>query len=150
MSSSSMFGRRFLLRPTLTDIVYPNCTNRNCPVGPHSDVQGGWGGWPTGNGKKLSSCQAQLGQATCLAVAKFISISCGSSTPSALYTSPPPRGRSTATMASWHSEELKDFGRTLGRRITVRLRNIGNSSGEFCVGKLIASNYAGQISAIHT
>ena len=32
-------------------------------------VQGGWGGWPTGNGKKLSSCQAQLGQATCLAVA---------------------------------------------------------------------------------
>ena len=66
------------------------------------------------------------------------------------YTSPPPRGRSSATMASWHSEELKDFGRTLGRRITVRLRNIGNSSGEFCVGKLIASNYAGQISAIHT
>ena len=32
-------------------------------------VQGGWGGWPTGNRKKLSSCQAQLGQATCLAVA---------------------------------------------------------------------------------
>ena len=32
-------------------------------------LQGGWGGWPTGNGKKLSSCQAQLGQATCLAVA---------------------------------------------------------------------------------
>ena len=32
-------------------------------------VQGGWGGWLTGNGKKLSSCQAQLGQATCLAVA---------------------------------------------------------------------------------
>ena len=26
-------------------------------------------GWPTGNRKKLSSCQAQLGQATCLAVA---------------------------------------------------------------------------------
>ena len=24
-------------------------------------------GWPTGNGKKLSSCQAQLGQATCFA-----------------------------------------------------------------------------------
>ena len=23
-------------------------------------VQGGWGGWPTGNGKKLSSSQAQL------------------------------------------------------------------------------------------
>ena len=32
-------------------------------------IQGGWGGWPTGNGKKLSSCQAQLGQATFLAVA---------------------------------------------------------------------------------
>ena len=32
-------------------------------------IQGGWGGWPTGNGKKLSCCQAQLGQATCLAVA---------------------------------------------------------------------------------
>ena len=26
-------------------------------------------GWPTGNGKKLSSCQAQLGQATCLGAA---------------------------------------------------------------------------------
>ena len=26
-------------------------------------------GWPTGNKKKLSSTQAQLGQATCLAVA---------------------------------------------------------------------------------
>ena len=32
-------------------------------------LQGGWGGWPTGNREKLSSCQAQLGQATCLAVA---------------------------------------------------------------------------------
>ena len=32
-------------------------------------VQGGWGLWPTGNGKKLSSSQAQLDQATCLAVA---------------------------------------------------------------------------------
>ena len=32
-------------------------------------VQGGWGGWPTGNGRKLSSSQAQLGQATCLALA---------------------------------------------------------------------------------
>ena len=43
-------------------------------------IQGGWGGWPTGNGKKLSSCQAQLGQATCLAVAYFLSISCEPST----------------------------------------------------------------------
>ena len=34
-----------------------------------SALQSGCGGWPTGNGKKLSSCQSQLGQATCLAVA---------------------------------------------------------------------------------
>ena len=47
-------------------------------------VQGGWGGWPTGNGKKVSISQAQLGQATCLAVAHFLSISCGPSTPSSL------------------------------------------------------------------
>ena len=33
-------------------------------------------GWPTGNGKKLSSTQAQLGQTTCLVVASFLSISC--------------------------------------------------------------------------
>ena len=32
-------------------------------------IQGGWGGWPTGNGKKLSGSLAKLGQATCLAVA---------------------------------------------------------------------------------
>ena len=34
-------------------------------------VQGGWGGWPTatGNGMQLSSSQAQLGQATILALA---------------------------------------------------------------------------------
>ena len=47
-------------------------------------LKGGWGGLPTGNGKKLSSSQTQLSQATCLAVAYFLSISCGSSTPSAL------------------------------------------------------------------
>ena len=28
----------------------------------------GHGGWPTGNGEKLSCTQAQLGQAACLAV----------------------------------------------------------------------------------
>ena len=39
------------------------------PVQAGLALQGGWGGWPTGNGKKLSSCQTQLGQATCLAVA---------------------------------------------------------------------------------
>ena len=49
-------------------------------------VQGGWGGWPTGNGEKLNSSQAQLGQATCLAVAYSLSISCRPSTPSALYS----------------------------------------------------------------
>ena len=36
-------------------------------------------GLPTGNGKKLSCSQAQLGQATGLAVASFLSISCGPS-----------------------------------------------------------------------
>ena len=36
-------------------------------------------GWPTGYGKKLSSSQEQLGQATCLALAYFLSISCGPS-----------------------------------------------------------------------
>ena len=42
-------------------------------------------GWPTGNGKKLSSCQAQLGLATCLAVASFLSVSCGPSYVRRLY-----------------------------------------------------------------
>ena len=55
---------------------------------PGMKVQGGWGGWPTGNGKKLSSSQAQLGQATCLANAYFISTSGATSTPSALYSTP--------------------------------------------------------------
>ena len=41
--------------------------------------------WPTGNGKKLSSSQAQLGQATCLAVAEFLTISCGPSCGRTLY-----------------------------------------------------------------
>ena len=36
--------------------------------------------------KKLSSSQAQLGQATYLAVALFISASCATSTPSTLYS----------------------------------------------------------------
>ena len=36
-------------------------------------------GLPTGNGKKRSCSQAQLGQATGLAVASFLSISCGPS-----------------------------------------------------------------------
>ena len=48
-------------------------------------IQGGWGGWTTGNGNKFSSSQAQLGQATCLGLASFLSISGATSTPSALY-----------------------------------------------------------------
>ena len=42
-------------------------------------VQSGWSGCRTGNGKKLSSSQAQLGQATYLAVAQFIAVSCETS-----------------------------------------------------------------------
>ena len=41
-------------------------------------------GLPTGNGKKRSSSQTQLGQAICLAVASFLSISGAKST---LYSS---------------------------------------------------------------
>ena len=44
-------------------------------------------GWPRGNGKKLSSSQAQLGQTTCLAVALFLSISCGPTYVRRLYIS---------------------------------------------------------------
>ena len=51
-----------------------------------SKLQGGWGGWPTGNGKKLSNSQACCLSQQCLAAAKFLSISCGPSTPSALYS----------------------------------------------------------------
>ena len=43
-------------------------------------------GWPTGNGKKLSCSQVQLGQATGLAFALFLSISCGPSYVRRLYT----------------------------------------------------------------
>ena len=48
-------------------------------------LQSGWSGCRTGNRKKLSSSQAQLGQATYLAVALFISISCATYSPSTLY-----------------------------------------------------------------
>ena len=50
-------------------------------------VQGGWGGWPTGNGKKVSNSQACCLAQLCLAAASFLSIFCGPSTPSTLYTS---------------------------------------------------------------
>ena len=61
-----------------------NCLSGDMKCTPSGEVeaslQGGWGGWPTGNGKKLSSSQAQLGQSTCLAVAYFLSISGATST----------------------------------------------------------------------
>ena len=44
--------------------------------------QSGWSGRRTGNRKKRSSSLAQLGQATYLAVASFLSVSCATSTPS--------------------------------------------------------------------
>ena len=39
--------------------------------------QGGWGGWPTGNGKKVTKSQACGLAQLCLAAAEFLSISCG-------------------------------------------------------------------------
>ena len=50
-----------------------------------ASLQSGYIGCNTGNREKLSSRQAQLGQATCLAVAQFLSVSCVTSTLSALY-----------------------------------------------------------------
>ena len=35
----------------------------------HSILQGGWGGWPTGNGKKVSNSQACCLAQLCLAAA---------------------------------------------------------------------------------
>ena len=55
------------------------CESRRQPIQP-ADI-----GWPTGNGEKLSRCQAQLGQATGLAVALFLFISCGPSYVRRLY-----------------------------------------------------------------
>ena len=49
------------------------------------NVQSGYIGCNTGNGKKLSSSQAQQGQGTCLADALFLSISCVTSYVAALY-----------------------------------------------------------------
>ena len=48
-------------------------------------VQCSCSGWPTGNGKKLSNSQACCLAQLCLAAAYFLSISCGPSTPSAMY-----------------------------------------------------------------
>ena len=52
-----------------TGFVTGNYKISSLPVWRSDTVQGGWGGWPTGNGTKVSSCQAQLSLATCLAVA---------------------------------------------------------------------------------
>ena len=48
-------------------------------------VQGGWGGWPTGNGNKLSNSPACCLTQLCLAAVYILYISCRPSTPSALY-----------------------------------------------------------------
>ena len=48
-------------------------------------LQGGWGGWPTGNGNKLSNSPACCLTQLCLAAVYILSISCRPSTPSALY-----------------------------------------------------------------
>ena len=50
-----------------------------------NNVQSADIGWQTGNGKKLSFSQAQLGRATCLTVASFLSISFGPSYVRRLY-----------------------------------------------------------------
>ena len=58
----------FLSRKDRGEWVWRVCIERR--ISHHvGSVQGGWGGWPTGNGKKQSSSQAQLGQETFLAVA---------------------------------------------------------------------------------
>ena len=58
----------------------PDGKSRDCLWMVFNPVQGGWGGWPTGNGKKLSNSQACCLAQLCLAAAKFLSISCGPST----------------------------------------------------------------------
>ena len=47
----------------------PSVPPSSCIFFTGSNLQCSCSGWPTGYGKKLSSSQAQLGQATCLAVA---------------------------------------------------------------------------------
>ena len=51
-------------------------------------LQGGWGGWPTGNGNKLSNSPACCLTQLFLAAVYILSISGGPSTPSALYSRP--------------------------------------------------------------
>ena len=50
-------------------------SGRNRKEVPFMSVQGGWGGWPTGNGKKLSNSEAKPGPAvpgSCLASFHFL------------------------------------------------------------------------------
>ena len=65
------------------EVIFESMSSQIFPPIQPADI-----GWPTGNRKKLSSCQAQLGQATCLAVASFLSISCGQSYVRRLYIVP--------------------------------------------------------------
>ena len=51
-------------------------------------VQGDYVGFNTGNEEKLSCNQAELGQASCLAVAEFLSISSVKSYVDTLYIAP--------------------------------------------------------------
>ena len=56
-------------RPLSSDRLTIPIHYETCMAGGRGSIQPADIGWPTGNGKKLSSTQAQLGQATCLAVA---------------------------------------------------------------------------------
>ena len=50
-------------------LIWHFCPSLRVSQYPRGPVQPADIGWPTGNGKKLISSQAQMGQATCLAVA---------------------------------------------------------------------------------
>ena len=82
------------------DYETSNRGGRRVPTHTHSmfykgqAIQGGWGGWPTGNGNKLSNSQACCLAQLCLAAVYILSISCRPSTPSALYSLLSPMHRS--------------------------------------------------------
>ena len=78
--TDSLVGRQILaMYPSFP--LPPTFTTRYGNIVQPADI-----GLLTGNGKELSCSQAQLGQATCLAVASFLSISCGPSYFRRLYT----------------------------------------------------------------
>ena len=71
-----------MLKPRVREVAFPparlsplrlsESRNNACHTSHHSAdycIQSGYIGCNTGNGEKLSSSQAQVGQATCLAVA---------------------------------------------------------------------------------